>query len=125
MIKNVNLAISIQYIVVNSEVFMYNHIIRIVLLLFICILCTSCYKTITETKIEYILPEIPEAIISPCDTIHVNTSITTNGDLLMAYISLQSSYIICASKITSIANILQSYNSIYTVAPVEDSDKSE
>ena len=104
---------------------MYSHIIRTVLLLFICFLCTSCYKTITETKIEYILPEIPEALISQCDTIPVNTSITTNGDLLMAYISLQSSYIICASKITSIANILQSYNSIYTVASADDSRKSE
>lgn len=104
---------------------MYNHIIRTVLLLFICFLCTSCYKTITETKIEYIQPEIPETIISPCDPIPANTSISTNGDLLMAYISLQSSYVICSSKVTSIANILQSYNSIYTVAPADDNDKSE
>lgn len=104
---------------------MYNHIIRTVLLLFICFLCTSCYKTITETKIEYIQPEIPESIISPCDPIPSNTSISTNGDLLMAYISLQSSYIICASKVTSIVNILQSYNSIYNVVPLEDNNKSE
>ncbi len=104
---------------------MYNHIIRAVLLLFICLLCTGCYKTITETKIEYIHPEIPEVVISPCDPIPTNTSISTNGDLLMAYISLQSSYIICASKVTSIANILQSYNSIYNSVPIEDSNKSE
>lgn len=104
---------------------MYNHIIRTVLLLFICFLCTGCYKTITETKIEYIQPEIPDAVTSPCDPIPTNTSISTNGDLLMAYISLQSSYIICASKVASIVNILQSYNSIYTAAPTDDNGKSE
>lgn len=104
---------------------MYNYIIRAVLLLFICFLCTGCYKTITETKVEYIQPEIPETIIAPCDPIPTNTSITTNGDLLIAYISLQSSYVICSSKVTSIANILQSYNSIYTVAPTEESATPE
>jgi len=73
----------------------------------------GCTKTITETRVEYVRPEIPEAVISPCDPMPSNTSISTNGDLLMAYISLQSSYVVCSSKITSITNILQSYDSIY------------
>jgi hypothetical protein len=74
----------------------------------------GCIKTVTETRVEYIKPEIPTAIISECDPMPTNNSISTNGDLLMAYISLQSSYVVCSSKVTSIANILQSYDQIYT-----------
>lgn len=94
---------------------MCKNISKIITLLFICIIFTGCVKTVTETKIEYIRPEIPDTVISPCDPIPVNTSISTNGDLLMAYISLQSSYVICYSKVTSIANILQSYDQIYSI----------
>ena len=86
----------------------------ILILILISIACLGCTKTITETKIEYVKPEIPATVISPCDPIPSNTSISTNGDLLMAYITLQSSYVICSSKVTSIANILQSYDSIYS-----------
>lgn len=93
---------------------MCKNISKIIVLLLICVIFTGCVKTITETKIEYVKPEIPESIISQCDPINTNVSISTNGDLLMAYISLQSSYVICASKVTSIANILRSYDSIYT-----------
>lgn len=93
---------------------MCKNISKIIGLLLICVIFTGCVKTVTETKIEYVKPEIPESIISQCDPINTNTSISTNGDLLMAYISLQSSYIICSSKVTSIANILRSYDSIYT-----------
>lgn len=93
---------------------MYKYISKIIVLLFTCIIFTGCVKTVTETKIEYVKPEIPESIISQCDPINTNVSISTNGDLLMAYISLQSSYVICSSKVTSIANILRSYDSIYT-----------
>ena len=92
---------------------MYKYISKIIVLLLICVIFTGCVKTITETKIEYVKPEIPDSIISQCDPINTNVSISTNGDLLMAYISLQSSYVICSSKVTSIANILRSYDSIY------------
>ena len=93
---------------------MCKNISKIIVLLLICVIFTGCVKTVTETKIEYVKPEIPDSITSQCDPINTNVSISTNGDLLMAYISLQSSYVICSSKVTSIANILRSYDSIYT-----------
>ena len=103
---------------------MYKYISKIIVLLLICVIFTGCVKTVTETKIEYVKPEIPESIISQCDPINTNVSISTNGDLLMAYISLQSSYVICASKVTSIANILNSYDSIYTnTESIENKEK--
>lgn len=87
----------------------------ILFIIFIASLTTlGCVKTITETKIVYVKPEIPESIISSCEPMPSNTSISTNGDLLMSYISLQSLYVICSSKVTSIASILDSYNEIYT-----------
>ena len=73
---------------------MCKNISKIIGLLLICVIFTGCVKTVTETKIEYVKPEIPESIISQCDPINTNASISTNGDLLMAYISLQSSYVI-------------------------------
>ena len=103
---------------------MYKYISKIIVLLLICVIFTGCVKTVTETKIEYVKPEIPDSIISPCDPINTNVSISTNGDLLMAYISLQSSYVICSSKVTSIANILRSYDSIYTnTESIENKEK--
>lgn len=93
---------------------MCKNIFNIIILLLFAVSFTGCVKTVTETKVEYIRPEIPESIISPCEPIPSNVSISTNGDLLMAYISLQSSYVICSSKVSSIANILQSYDAIYT-----------
>ena len=102
---------------------MCKNISKIILLLLICVIFTGCVKTVTETKIEYVKPEIPESIISQCDPINTNASISTNGDLLMAYISLQSSYVICSSKVTSIANILRSYDSIYTNTALPESSE--
>lgn len=92
---------------------MYKNIALTIILLLISFAITGCYKTVTETKVEYIRPEVPASIIASCDPVPVNP-FKTNGELLMAYISLQSSYVICASKVTSIANILESYNVIYT-----------
>lgn len=74
---------------------------------------TGCAKTITETKVEYIRPEIPDSVLSECESIP-SSDIKTNGDLLLAYISLQSSYAVCASKVSSIKMILQSYESVYS-----------
>lgn len=103
---------------------MFKNISKIIVLLLICIIFTGCVKTVTETKIEYVKPEIPDSIISQCDPINTNVSISTNGDLLMAYISLQSSYVICSSKVTSIANILRSYDTIYTnTESIENKEK--
>lgn len=102
---------------------MCKNISKIIVLLLICVIFTGCVKTVTETKIEYVKPEIPESIISQCDPINTNASIVTNGDLLMAYISLQSSYIICSSKVTSIANILRSYDSIYKNTALHESSE--
>lgn len=103
---------------------MCKNISKIIVLLLICVIFTGCVKTVTETKIEYVKPEIPDSIISQCDPINTNVSISTNGDLLMAYISLQSSYVICASKVTSIVNILNSYDSIYTnTESIENKEK--
>lgn len=92
----------------------------ILFLSIICLCSIGCTKTIYKTKIEYVHPDIPEAIMSPCDPI-VDADIKTNGDLLMQYISLKSLYTICASKVTSIADILQSYYTIYkNDKPVEN-----
>ena len=102
---------------------MCKNISKIIVLLLICVIFTGCVKTVTETKIEYVKPEIPESIISQCDPINTNASISTNGDLLMAYISLQSSYVICSSKVTSIANILHSYDSIYANKTLHESNE--
>lgn len=102
---------------------MCKNISKIIFLLLICVIFTGCVKTVTETKIEYVKPEIPESIISQCDPINTNASISTNGDLLMAYISLQSSYVICSSKVTSIANILHSYDSIYANKTLPESSE--
>ena len=44
------------------------------------LLSQACAKTVVETKIQYVRPEIPQAVIAPCDPIPENTSITTNGE---------------------------------------------
>lgn len=69
-------------------------------------------KAVYKTEIKYVKPEIPGTMLAPCDQVP-NDSIKTNGDLLMSYITLQSAYIICASKVSSIQMILNSYNNIY------------
>lgn len=73
---------------------------------------TSCAKTITQTEVKYIKPDVPDSIISPCDDMPL-VSFKTNGELLMAYIELQTAYTICASKVSSISMILKSYNEVY------------
>lgn len=82
------------------------------LLLLIVMLLSGCAKTVTETKVQYIRPEIPQSLLDPCDPAPVN-SISTNGDLLMSYISLQTLYTTCSLKVSSISGILQSYDSVY------------
>lgn len=77
-------------------------------------LVSGCVKTVTETKIQYVSPEIPQSLLDPCDQISQD-SIKTNGDLLMSYISLQTSYAICSAKVNSISSILNSYNAVYNL----------
>lgn len=70
-------------------------------------------KTVVETKIEYVSPDVPQSLLDPCEHIPSLTA-QTNGELLMAYLSLQTSYVVCSSKVTSISMILQSYKDIYS-----------
>lgn len=82
----------------------------------------GCVKTVTETRVEYVMPNIPSSVTSPCDPIKHDIPINTNGDLIMAYISIQSAYVVCSSKVSAIANILKSYNTIYTEESVNYSE---
>lgn len=75
---------------------------------------TGCVKTVTETQIKYIPIEIPSALVEPCEDIQFTA--TTNGELLMSYISLQTAYMICSSKVSSISNILEIYKSNYNTS---------
>ena len=58
----------------------------------------------TRTIYKYQAPEIPHDLLV-CEPIDEPT-IITNGNLLMAYISLRSGYQICASKVKAISEIL-------------------
>ena len=89
------------------------------------LLSQACAKTVVETKIQYVRPEIPQAVIAPCDPIPENTSITTNGELLMSYISLQTAYLTCSSKVLSISMILKSYADIYETDKSNENDNIE
>lgn len=84
----------------------------------------GCVETVYKTDVKYIKPEIPENILNNCDPIPV-TNIQTNGDLLMSYVTLQSSYAICASKVTSIRMILNTYDDIYTNDAIDSSIKED
>ena len=75
-------------------------------------LLIGCVKTRVETKIEYVHPTMPATLLSPCQT--VEASFETNGELLMSYIELQTAYLECSSKVYSISQILNSYESIYS-----------
>ena len=86
------------------------------------LLSQACAKTVVETKIQYIQPDIPAALLSPCD--EVDYSITTNGELLMSYISLQTAYLTCSSKVLSISMILKSYADIYETDKSDETYKS-
>lgn len=92
----------------------------IFLIFLILILTTACAttKTVVETKIEYISPEIPETLLEPCERIP-SIQAQTNGELLMAYITLQTMYTICSSKITSISLILENYKGAFEASKEE------
>lgn len=75
------------------------------------LLSQACAKTVIETQIKYIQPDIPASLLSQCD--EIDYSIMTNGELLMSYISLQTAYLTCASKVSAISMILNSYANIY------------
>ena len=66
------------------------------------ILTSGCAHT--RTIYEYKAPEIPPNLLV-CETLDEPT-IITNGNLLMAYISLRSEYQVCASKVKAISEIL-------------------
>lgn len=81
------------------------------LLLLLTIAINGCAKTQSELRIEYVHPEIPSSILEPCK--EVQMSFETNGELLMSYISLQTAYLECASKVKSISGILNMYKDLY------------
>lgn len=66
------------------------------------ILASGCVHT--RTIYEYKAPEIPPNLLV-CEPLDEPT-IITNGNLLMAYISLRSEYQVCASKVKAISEIL-------------------
>lgn len=68
----------------------------------IAILASGCAHT--QTVYEYMAPEIPPDLLV-CEPLDEPT-IITNGNLLMAYISLRSEYQVCASKVKAISEIL-------------------
>ena len=66
------------------------------------LLASGC--THTRTIYEYKAPEITPNLLV-CEPLDEPT-IITNGNLLMAYISLRSEYQVCASKVKAISEIL-------------------
>lgn len=66
------------------------------------ILVSGCAHT--RTIYKYRAPEIPPNLLV-CEPLDEPT-IITNGNLLMAYISLRSEYQVCASKVKAISEIL-------------------
>lgn len=87
------------------------------------LLLLGCKTIETKTEISYIIPDIPKELIAPCD--EVEYSITTNGELLMSYISLQTAYLTCSSKVLSISMILKSYADIYETGKSTENDNIE
>ena len=75
------------------------------------ILALGC--THTRTIYEYKAPEIPPNLLV-CEPLDEPT-IITNGNLLMAYISLRSEYQVCASKVKAISEII-------STIPEDDND---
>lgn len=68
----------------------------------IALLASGCAHT--QTIYEYMAPEVPPNLLV-CEHLDEPT-IITNGNLLMAYISLRSEYQMCASKVKAISEIL-------------------
>lgn len=68
----------------------------------IMILTSGCAHTRTIYKLK--APEIPPNLLV-CEPLDEPT-IITNGNLLMAYISLRSEYQVCVSKVKAISEIL-------------------
>lgn len=75
-------------------------------LFIICLLSTILTSGCAHTRTiyKYMAPEIPPdlRVCEPLD----EPTIITNGNLLMAYISLRSEYQVCASKVKAISEIL-------------------
>ena len=92
-------------------------------MLVLTVLLLGCKTIETKTEISYIIPDIPKELIAPCD--EINYSIMTNGELLMSYISLQTAYLTCASKVSSISMILNSYANIYETDKDQESADSD
>lgn len=75
-------------------------------LFIVCSLCAllapGCAHT--RTIYKYKAPEIPPNLLT-CEPLDEPT-IITNGNLLMAYITVRSQYQVCASKVKAISEII-------------------
>ena len=76
---------------------------------YLSIVCSLCALLVsgcahTRTVYKYKAPEIPHDLLV-CEPLDEPT-IITNGNLLMAYISLRSEYQVCASKVKAISEII-------------------
>ena len=76
------------------------------------VLLPGCVTTKTIVEYRYVHPDIPQHLLEPCKDVPV--SITTNGELVTTFITLQTEYLVCSSKVTSIATILKSYDDNYS-----------
>ena len=83
-----------------------NGLIMRYILLLCLLLITGC--THTQVVYKYRAPEIPSALLV-CEQLDEPT-ITTNGNLLMAYITVRSQYQVCASKVKAISDIISTAN---------------
>ena len=70
------------------------------------LLITGC--THTQIVYKYRAPEIPSTLLV-CEPLDEPT-VTTNGNLLMAYITVRSQYQVCASKVKAIVDIISTTN---------------
>lgn len=89
---------------------MFKNFLILFILSFILIGCT---ETVYKTEVKYATVDVPPALLEPCDKLQPLTA-QTNGELLMSYLTLQTAYLTCSSKVSSISLIIDSYNKLYT-----------
>lgn len=82
-----------------------------ILFLFVVLGC-ACTETVYKTEVKYATVEVSPALLEECDKVQPLEA-KTNGELLLAYLSLQTSYLACSSKHQSVVTIIRSYNDLY------------
>lgn len=74
--------------------------------LYLLIIISGCAHA-PQVIYRDLTPEVPDNLLS-CEPI-TTPKITTNGDLLMSYITLRSQYNVCSAKVQAIADIISAY----------------